>query len=94
MTALVTGASGYLGYHLTAKLAERGDDVVAVLRPTSRTDHLQALGDRVSVHIDDATSEGMTGVFTDTKIEAVYHLAAQRPGSSNDNDEVRPHRAL
>ncbi len=88
MTALVTGASGYLGYHLTAKLAERGEAVIAVLRPTSRADHLAALGDRVTVHIDDATSDGLTGVFADTEIETVYHLAAHRPGGGAEDEDA------
>lgn len=87
MTALVTGASGYLGYHLTAKLAERGEAVIAVLRPTSRNDHLAALGDRVTFHFDDATLDGLRRVFADKKIETVYHLATHRPGSVPENKE-------
>jgi len=38
--ALVTGASGFIGAHLVAALAARGDDVTCLLRKTSQGDVL------------------------------------------------------
>ncbi len=35
MDVVITGASGYLGQHLTAELAQRGDSVRAIVRETS-----------------------------------------------------------
>ena len=37
MTALVLGASGFLGSHVTRKLVEDGQDVRVLLRKTSST---------------------------------------------------------
>jgi 2-alkyl-3-oxoalkanoate reductase len=41
---LVTGATGLLGSHLAARIVARGDRVRALVRPSSRTDFLDALG--------------------------------------------------
>jgi nucleoside-diphosphate-sugar epimerase len=41
---LVTGASGFTGKALCARLINEGEDVVAFVRPTSKTDELAALG--------------------------------------------------
>ena len=37
MTALVMGASGFLGSHVTRQLVQRGDDVRVLLRRSSDT---------------------------------------------------------
>ncbi|GEJ59213.1 NAD-dependent epimerase/dehydratase family protein [Anaeromyxobacter diazotrophicus] len=44
MRVLVTGATGFIGGALTALLAARGDRVRALVRPSSRTEALSALG--------------------------------------------------
>jgi nucleoside-diphosphate-sugar epimerase len=43
MRSLVTGASGFIGRRLAAELARRGDEVVCLVRRTSRTAPLHAL---------------------------------------------------
>jgi nucleoside-diphosphate-sugar epimerase len=43
MTALVTGASGFLGGRLVEMLVERGEQVVVLVRPSSRVSHLDGL---------------------------------------------------
>lgn len=48
---LVTGATGFVGYHLIQALAARGDEITCLVRKTSKIEHLapwktaQALGD-------------------------------------------------
>src|SRR4051812_42695372 len=54
--ALVMGASGFVGSHVTRKLAERGDDVRVYLRKSSST-----------VAIDDLDVERCYGDLRDTE---------------------------
>ena len=44
MKSLVTGATGFIGSHLAEALASAGDQVRALVRPTSDTAHLEQLG--------------------------------------------------
>ncbi len=44
MRVLVTGATGFIGTALSERLAGRGDQVRALVRPTSRTEALERLG--------------------------------------------------
>ena len=44
MRVLVTGATGFIGTALSERLAARGDQVRALVRPTSRTAALERLG--------------------------------------------------
>jgi dihydroflavonol-4-reductase len=43
---LVTGASGFIGWHLIRALAARGDEVTCLVRPSSQIDRLKPLGVR------------------------------------------------
>ncbi|NOZ01398.1 MAG: NAD-dependent epimerase/dehydratase family protein [Deltaproteobacteria bacterium] len=47
MTVFLTGGSGFLGSHVAEVLKERGHDIIALVRPTSRTEHLSSLGVRM-----------------------------------------------
>lgn len=72
MRVLVTGASGFIGTVLTRRLRERGDEVRALVRPTSATATLKKLGvDLVPVGLLDVDRirSALAGC------ELVYHLA-------------------
>ncbi|HSP06284.1 MAG TPA: hopanoid-associated sugar epimerase [Acidobacteriota bacterium] len=43
MKVLVTGASGFVGFHLVRRLLARGEEVVCLVRSTSRVTNLEAL---------------------------------------------------
>ena len=47
MRVFVTGATGFLGRHLLPLLVERGDDIVALVRPPTDAGWLERLGARV-----------------------------------------------
>jgi len=70
---LVTGGSGFLGSHLVEALVARGEEVRALVRPTSQTAHLEGLGvelacgDLGDVRSLKAAAQG---------VERVYHCAA------------------
>jgi nucleoside-diphosphate-sugar epimerase len=75
-TALVTGASGFIGSHLCEVLRERGHAVRAMVRRSSRLDKLElgASGtpfELAYASLDDVTS--MAAAMAD--VELVYHLA-------------------
>ncbi len=71
--ALVTGATGFIGHHLTQRLIQRGDQVACLVRPTSDTSGLDRealafiLGDLRDPESLQAATAGA---------EVVYHLAA------------------
>ena len=73
MKALVTGASGFIGSHIAERLVAQGDDVRALVRPSSDTAFLQGIG-----------VELVTGDVTDPQslvpamggVDIVYHAAA------------------
>ena len=71
MQALVTGATGFIGRHLCAALVRAGDDVTALVRPTSNRAALEALGVRFAIgDVNDPASLRFDGA------EVVFHLAA------------------
>jgi len=47
MKAAVTGGTGFLGSHIVAALAERGDEIRALVRSPARADVLRAAGGRL-----------------------------------------------
>jgi dihydroflavonol-4-reductase len=72
MHVLLTGGSGFVGGALARYLVERGDSVTALVRPTSRTEELRALGAKL-VHGDLETGEGLDKALEG--VELVHHLA-------------------
>lgn len=86
-TALVTGASGFIGPRLVARLQRSGREVACLVRGTSKTDRLAPLGVRLIVgDVTDAESlpaalEGTAGACVDE----VYHLAGKLHASRLDD---------
>lgn len=73
MKALVTGATGFLGSHIVERLVQKGDDVRALVRPSSDTCLLQEWGVELvngDVRKPDSLATAMSGV------DVVYHTAA------------------
>ena len=77
MKVLVTGATGFTGGHLAAMLADRGDEVRALVRPRSRArfeaSPLPAKG-VVAIEGDLTDAGAMTRAAAG--VEVVYHIAA------------------
>jgi 2-alkyl-3-oxoalkanoate reductase len=81
MDVLVTGATGFVGGRLVARLVDRGDRVRALVRDTSH--HLAALG--VEQHVADLTDpDDLAGPLAG--VDAVVHAAASL---GSDLDEAR-----
>ncbi len=69
---LLTGATGFLGSHLCRLLLERGDDVVAAVRPGSGAERLERAGvliRRADIRDRASVRRAMRGV------ERVFHVA-------------------
>ena len=86
MKILVTGAAGFIGFHLSKRLLERGDTVVGLdnvndyYDPNLKEARLAILADydRFSFErLDLADKEGMEACFEKHDFERVVHLAAQ-----------------
>ncbi len=76
MRCLVTGAAGFLGSYLLARLLENGDTVTILLRPTSSPWRIQQMLPQVEVIRCDLADIGSIGNrLKEAKPEVVYHLA-------------------
>lgn len=73
MKVAITGATGFIGRHLTANLIEHGHEVIALVRTP---DHGIASHTGLTVCPIGATGEGLEGVMDAGHPEVVVHLAA------------------
>ena len=82
---LVTGAAGFIGFHVAKKLLERGDAVVGLDSVNDYYDvslkearlKLLAHPEFRFVKMDLADREGMARLFAEERFDAVIHLGAQ-----------------
>ncbi|MEM6329866.1 MAG: NAD-dependent epimerase/dehydratase family protein [Planctomycetota bacterium] len=82
-TSLVTGASGFIGPRLVARLQRAGRDVVCLVRKTSNTDRLKPLGVRfVTGDVTDPASLPPALGCVQGGVDEVYHLAGRLHGST------------
>jgi len=78
-TALITGASGFVGGHLAERLSGQGWRVRALVRASSDTARLRALGAELATgSLDDADAIAAAADGADT----VFHLAARTTAPS------------
>lgn len=87
---LVTGASGFIGAHLTRALVSLGAEVSVLLRPSSRLDKLQSLADRITVlRADLCDAAGLAQAVAQVRPRYAFHLAAfTNVGRDRGNDEL------
>ena len=83
---LVTGAAGFIGFHLTQRLLARGDEVIGLddlndyYRVQLKQDRLSQLVGQQKfrfIEMNIADRERMPGVFKDEQFDVVINLAAQ-----------------
>jgi CDP-glucose 4,6-dehydratase len=79
-TALVTGASGFVGAHIVKRLLEKGAKVFCLLRNPEQNNSLNIMGLQTKVVIIKGSIEDFVlieKILNENKIDAVFHLAAQ-----------------
>lgn len=75
-TALVTGATGFVGAHLSRRLAAERWNVHVLVRPNSDLSPIQKILDQVTVHRHDGTIGDMTQIMEQARPDVVFHLAS------------------
>lgn len=78
MKALVTGAHGFIGSHLTERLLDEGWAVRALVSPWGKLDHLGAVLERPKLELTRANltqPESLSGVCEE--VDIVFHAAAK-----------------
>jgi nucleoside-diphosphate-sugar epimerase len=88
-SALVTGASGFIGAHLVNRLLSEGSRVIVLARSSSALP--AEWRDRVRIIASDDFSEGNLRCVLDTSVETVFHLAAYgvRPDCRDISEMLR-----
>jgi UDP-glucuronate 4-epimerase len=86
MTTLVTGSAGFIGFHLSRRLLDRGDEVVGLddlnayydpALKAARLSILEGYAGYRHAKIDLADRERVPALFAEVKPSAVVNLAAQ-----------------
>jgi len=86
MKVLVTGAAGFIGFHVSQYLCKRGDKVVGidnlndyyeVSLKEARLNQLEPLSNFQFIKTDIADRDAMAKLFETEKFDRVVHLAAQ-----------------
>lgn len=74
-TAVVTGSTGYIGFHLCSRLLEAGWKVHAIRRQTSRVETLSPSSGLV-VHTYDGSFASLDAALQSAQPDVVFHLAS------------------
>ncbi len=76
MKVLVTGAAGFIGSHLTRRIASEGHSVCAAISPGESTDRLSDILDRVSVMpVDLRDARAVQELASTVRPDCAVHLA-------------------
>ena len=84
MKVLVTGAPGFLGSHLISRLILQGHEIRALVRTTSRIDHL--LHPNVQIVYGDLKHKNTLEHAVDG-VDIIYHAGAATRGTWNEYEE-------
>ena len=81
--ALVTGGSGFIGSHLVDLLIDKGVAVTVIDKDEPKYRNAKA-----TYVIQDIRQEGLREIFTESKPEIVFHLAADIDDRASVNDPI------
>ncbi|MDD2582489.1 MAG: NAD(P)-dependent oxidoreductase [Desulfuromonadaceae bacterium] len=86
MNILLTGATGYLGSNLLARLVEDGHKVTIIVRKSSSFQRIAPLLDQISIYTIGDSS--LYELFRTNKIETVIHCATNYGRGNTDPSEL------
>jgi len=86
MNILLTGATGFLGNNLLARLVDDGHNVTVIVRETSSLQRIARLLDRITVHRIGASS--YQDLFAAGQIETIIHCATNYGRGAVDPAEL------
>lgn len=75
-SAVVTGATGFVGRHLIKHLLGAGWRVLAIVRPTSNCSPLADLGENLSLCTHEGSIDSLIEQFQSIRPSIVFHLAS------------------
>ncbi|MGG1664127.1 NAD-dependent epimerase/dehydratase family protein [Brevibacillus sp. NRS-1366] len=75
-TAVITGATGFVGSHLARHLVSSGWNVHAIVRPVSKSLSLLQMSDRITIHRHYGSTLDMIDIMKEIKPDLVFHLAS------------------
>lgn len=75
-TALVTGATGFVGFHLVHRLIKEGWETHIITRPSSTMILLNDVRNKVIVHQHDGSTNSMIKIVESVEPDIVFHLAS------------------
>lgn len=74
--ALVTGVTGFIGYHLALRLADDGWEIHAIVRKTSNIEKLKIkLKEKIIFHVNDEEND-LRKIVKKAQPDVVFHLAS------------------
>jgi len=76
-SALLTGATGFIGNHLAKKLLREGWQVHLVIRESSDVGKLESLPGLSKLHQHNGTTDGMIKIMQAVRPNVVFHIASQ-----------------
>jgi nucleoside-diphosphate-sugar epimerase len=73
--ALITGATGFIGFHLARRLARSGCEVHLLVRPGSE-ERVAAIGETVTTHYYDGSIDSVMKAVESSTPDVTFHLAS------------------
>jgi nucleoside-diphosphate-sugar epimerase len=84
--ALVTGASGYIGSNLVARLISDGWEVHIIVRPKSNLTVLKLSIESIICHVHDGTTRSIIEIVSNVNPSVVFHLASRFVAHHSSSD--------
>lgn len=85
-SALVTGATGFLGFHLATRLSNSGVALSVVTRPSSDPVRIAQLPDNIDIHTATGAGDDLVACLEQARPDVVFHLGARYVAAHGPRD--------